>query len=132
MRLFYFYSMTTFDQILFNVFNHFKKRFPKKANSIAIFYITFLQTSIVLFLGVFFSLFLSQMNVSTMSSNKAWILFIVVCIGFYFKNWIQYSGKKRIALNAKKTKVRTKSYNIYLLWFLPLAIIGLSVILMKA
>jgi len=124
--------MTIFDQLLFSVFNHYKKRFPKKANSIAIFYITFLQTSIVLFLGVFFSLFLSQMNVSTMSSNKAWILFIVVCIGFYFKNWIQYSGKKRIALNAKKTKVRTKSYNILVLWFIPVAIIAVSIILLQA
>lgn len=67
-----------------------------------------------------------------MSSHKAWILFVVVCIALYFKNWIQYSGKKRIALNAKKTKVKTKSYNIYLLWVLPLAIIGLSIILMQA
>jgi hypothetical protein len=124
--------MTTFDQILFNVFNHFKKRLPKKANSIAIGYITLLQASIVLFLGVFFSVFLRQMHVSTMSSNKAWILFGVACIGLYFKNWIQYSGKKRIALNAKKTKVKSKSYNIYLLWFLPIAILGLSIILMQA
>lgn len=67
-----------------------------------------------------------------MSSNKAWILFGVACIGLYFKNWIQYSGKKRIALNAKKTKVKSKSYNIYLLWFLPIAILGLSIILMQA
>lgn len=132
MRFFYFYSMTIFDQFVFNVFDHYKKGLGKKANRLAVFYITLLQASILLFLGVFFAVFLRQMHVATMSGEKAWTLFFISCIAIYFKNWIQYSGKKRISLNAKKTKVRMKTFNIYMLWILPFAIIGMSLILLQA
>ncbi|NQX86268.1 MAG: hypothetical protein HRT67_10260 [Flavobacteriaceae bacterium] len=124
--------MTTFDQFFFNIFNYYKKRCPKKANSIAIFYITLLQSTVLLFVSVFFIVFLKQMKMSSMASDKVWMLFCVAAIGLYFKNWIAYSGKKRVALNAKKTGVKSKSYSIYLLLLLPLAILGLSVILLQA
>lgn len=124
--------MTVFDRMVFSMFNHYKVRFKKKANAISIIYISVLQITLLLVLGVFFSVFFNQMNVETMSSENAWLLFTIASIILYFKNWIQYSGKKRRVLNAKNTRSKTNNFNVYMLWLLPLAFIALSVLLRKA
>ncbi|WP_425076568.1 hypothetical protein [Psychroserpens sp. S379A] len=124
--------MTTFDIFFFSIFSHYKTRFKQKANTIAVFYISVLQIALLFLLGSFFAVFLSQMNVATMSSSKAWTLFIIASVIIYFKNWIQYSGKKRKVLNAKTNKSKSKLYSIWLLWLLPIACIGLSIIILKA
>lgn len=124
--------MTVFDTMVFTMFNHYKVRLKRKANRLSIFYVSILQITILLFLGVFFSIFFNQMNVDTMDSDKAWILFTIASIIIYFKNWIQYSGKKRRVLNAKSTRRKTKHYNVYFLWLLPIGIITVSIILLKA
>ena len=123
--------MTIFDTMVFSMFNHYKIRFKRKANTISIFYISILQMAILLFLGVFFSIFFNQMNVETMSSSKAWVLFVIASVIIYFKNWIQYSGKKRRVLNAKSTRTRTKSFNVYLLWLLPIGLVYISILLIR-
>ena len=123
--------MTTFDIFFFNIFNHYKARFKKRAITLAIFYVTLLQVSILLLLGVFFGAFFKQLNVDTMSSSKAWTMFIIVSILIYFKNWIQSSGRKRSVMNAKLSKNKSKQYNILLLWLLPISCIALSVVLMQ-
>lgn len=124
--------MTAFDSLFFRFFNHYKTKKSKKANSIATFYITVLQCSLLLLLGVFFAGFFRQMHVDTMSASKAWALFVLVTIFIYFKNWMQYGGRKRKVLNAKIIKNKKISYNIWLLWLLPIAILGLTYILFQA
>jgi len=124
--------MTVFDAMVFSMFNHYKIRLKRKANTISIFYISILQMAILLFLGVFFSIFFNQMNVDTMSSSKAWVLFVIASFIIYFKNWIQYSGKKRRVLNAKSTRSRTKIFNVYILWLLPIGIVFITILLLKA
>ena len=124
--------MGTFDILFYHFFNHFKLKKNKKANSIATFYVTVLQCSLLLLLGVFFAGFFRQMHVDTMSASKAWTLFILVAIFLYFKNWMQYGGRKRKVLNAKIIKKKKLPYNIWLLWLLPIVIFGLTYILFQA
>jgi len=124
--------MTTFDIFFFSIFSYYKTRLKKKANTIAVFYISTLQIALIFLLGCFFAVFLNQIHVNTMSSSKAWTLFIITSAVIYFKNWIQYSGKKRMVLNAKTNKSKSQLYSIWLLWLLPIACIGLSIIILKA
>lgn len=122
--------MTLFDQLFFNSFNYYKNgTFKKKANAIAILYITIVQTSFLLVLGVFFAEFFNKMHVATMSSTKAWVLFVLASLLLYFINWIQYSGKKRKIMNANQKK--KSNYGIFTLWLIPAVAIFLAVIFMK-
>ncbi len=124
--------MTIFDALFCHVFQHYKNRKSKKANSIAVFYITFLQCSLLLVLGVFFAGFFRSMHVETMSAGKVWMLFALAVVLIYFKNWMKYGGRKRNVLNAKMLKNKKLKYSIWLLWFLPLAILGLAWVLFQA
>ncbi|MBT8305096.1 MAG: hypothetical protein KJP09_11545 [Bacteroidia bacterium] len=124
--------MTISDQFFFTVFQHFKKNHKKIASKLAIAYISLLQISLLLLFGVFFSVFFSQMNVSTMSSDKAWALFFLLSVIIYFKNWMQYSGKRRNVMNAKMSNRKTKKHSIWLLMLLPIACVALSVVLSNA
>lgn len=71
------------------------------------------------------------MKVNTMSSTKAWTLFIITTLILYFKNWMQSSGKKRLVLKAKMNKNKSQDYNFWVLCLLPIACIFLSVLLLK-
>ena len=125
--------MTLFDTVFYNIFSYYKSTLKQKANSIAVIYITILQISILLLLGVFFAGFFRQMNMVTMSASKAWTLFVLIAIFVYFKNWMQYTGKRRMMINAKMNKKKSKNtYNIYLLWLLPIAILGLTYVVFQA
>jgi len=124
--------MSLSDQFFFNVFSYYKKRYKKNATKIALVYINMLHVLVLLVLGVFFSVFFRQMNTHVMSSEKAWILFVIAAIIICFKNWIQYSGKKRKVMNAKISSRKSKHYSIWLLWALPLMCLALSIILSKA
>lgn len=122
--------MTVFDQLFFNSFNYYKNgTFKKKANAIAILYITLVQSSFLLVLGVFFAEFFSKMHVATMSQNNAWPLFILASLLLYFINWIQYSGKKRKIMNANQK--RKSNYGIFTLWLIPAVALFLAIIFMK-
>lgn len=124
--------MTIFDAVFFHFFQYYKTKKSKKANSIATFYVTVLQCSLLLLLGVFFAGFFRQMHVSTMSAPKAWTLFVLVSVFLYFKNWMQYGGRKRKVLNAKMLKKKKLSYNIWLLWVFPVVILVLTYVLYQA
>jgi heme/copper-type cytochrome/quinol oxidase subunit 3 len=125
--------MTIFDTLFFNVFQHYKPTQKKKANTIALYYITGLQCSLLLLSGIVVSSFLNEMNSGTMSSGNAWALFIMACIFLVFKNWIQYSGKKRKVLNAKlNNKKKPELYNILLLWALLVSALVLSITMLIA
>lgn len=124
--------MTVSDQLMFSVFKYYKSKYKQKANSIAVIYITVLESSVVLFLGVLSARFFRQMHVNTMPSDNAWILFGLTVVFLYFKNWLKYSGKKRRVLNANQTKYKTKTYNIFVLWLLPLVIVMFSFAILRA
>lgn len=124
--------MSIFDVFFLNLVLHFKNKKSKKAIKIATIYVSILQCSLLLLLGVFFAGFFKQMNVQTMSSSKAWTLFTIVVIGVFFKNWMQYSGKKRNLLNAKRLQQKKQTYSIWMLFVLPFIVLGLTYIVFHA
>jgi len=124
--------MSIFDSLFFNVFKYYKDTKSKKANQLATVYISILQCAILLLLGVFFAGFFNQMHMDTISQDKGWTLYILASIFLFFKNWIQYTGRKRSVLNAKMMKRRSRSYSIFMLWLLPVACIVLAVIIWQA
>ena len=120
--------MTIFDVLFYNVFQHYKPTQKKKANSIALYYINILQCTLLLIVGIVITTVLKDTNISTMSSGNAWTLFILVCLFLIFRNWIQYSGKKRKLLNVKfNSKKKPELYNIWLLWALLVSAIILAI-----
>ena len=121
--------MTLFDSLYFNVFNHYKSSHKSKAKTISLYYISILQITLLLLCGVLLAVFLKQMNVITMSSSKAWTLFIIASLIILFKNWMQYSGKKRNILNTKFKK--KESHNSWVLWLLPVGCITLSILIIN-
>ena len=124
--------MSLFDSLFFNVFKHYKDAKSKKANQIATVYLSVLQCAILLLLGVFFAGFFNQMNMDTMSQDKAWALFIMFSIFIFFKNWMQYAGRKRKVLNAKMLKKKGANYSVFMLWLLPVACVLLAAVIWQA
>ena len=124
--------MNTFDILFYNIFTYFKPKYKQKSNGIALTYVSILQCALLLLLGVFFARFFNQMNMSTMSKEKAWTLFILVSGVVFFKNWMQYTGKRRMMINAKMNKKSNRHYNIGLLLFLPIIVLVLTFILFQA
>jgi len=124
--------MNYFNQLYLTVFNRFKGRYKQKANTIALFYTTVLQIALVFLGGVFFIKFLEQMKVVVMSSSSTWTLFVLTVVFIHFKNWVNYSGRKRRVLNAKLSNKKDLGYSLFVLIALPIAIIALSVLFYKA
>jgi len=120
-----------FDQLFFNVFNYYKDKKYKKANTIAIVYITLLHSALLLFLGVFFSEFFKQMRLTTLTNNEVWLIYFLGIIGLYFMNWIQYSGRKRNIRRANLSKNKSEHRSIVILWLIPILCILLSIIFLK-
>ncbi|WOD44740.1 hypothetical protein [Hwangdonia lutea] len=124
--------MTVFDQFYYSIFSFYKKRYKQKANTLALMYVSVLQISLVFLLGCFFAAFFNQLHADTMSSTSAWTLFIIGSIGIHFKNWIQYTGKRRMMINAKMIKKKKPQTNIWLLWVLPFVVLGLAYVVFQA
>lgn len=124
--------MTVFDQFFYSMFSFYKKRYKQKANTIALVYISVLQISLVFLLGCFFAAFFNRMHADTMSNTSAWTLFVLVSIGIHFKNWMQYTGKRRMMINAKMVKKKKPKTNIWLLWVLPFLVLVLAYIIYQA
>jgi len=124
--------MTVFDQFFYFIFTKYKARYKQKANTIALFYTSILQIALAFLLGCFFAAFFSQMHVNAMSSDKAWILFVIIALAIHFKNWISYNGKTRKVMNAKFNKKKAPKYNLALLLVLPFICIVIGLILLQA
>jgi hypothetical protein len=124
--------MNYFNQLYLTVFNRFKGRYKQKANTIALFYTSVLQIALLFLGGVFFIKFLEQMKVVVMSSSSTWTLFVMTAVFIHFKNWVNYSGRKRRVLNAKLSNKKDLGYSLFILIALPIAIIALSVLFYKA
>jgi len=123
--------MTFFDQLFYSCFQHYKPKHKQKANTIALYYISTLQCALLLLSGFFLAFFLKQMHTTSMTAEKAWLLFIIGCVILVFKNWVQYSGKKRKIMNAKNLKHKEQQYSLWLLWALLCGTMALSVILLQ-
>ena len=123
--------MSFFNQLFLTVFYRFKGRFRQKANNIALYYTSTVQIALLLLAGIFFIKFLQQMKVVVMSGSNAWLLFIMTAGFIHFKNWVNYSGRKRRVLNAKLSNKKELGYSLVILIALPLGIIGLSILLLK-
>ncbi|WP_458628402.1 hypothetical protein [Winogradskyella sp. PC D3.3] len=117
-----------FDSYYMIIFNHYKKAFGKRSLDIALFYITFLELSIILALAAFLMAFASQMKTALMSNTKFWILYGLIALFIISKNWMRYNGKKRNILNAKQKR---KDTSIFLLWLLPLGSFAIAFILLQ-
>jgi hypothetical protein len=124
--------MNTFDILFYNIFSHYKTKYKQKANTIAITYVSILQCALLLLLGVFFAGFFRQMHMDTISKDKAWTLYVLISIFMFFKNWMQYTGKRRMMVNSKMNKKKSNTYNVYLLWALPFAVLGLTYVVLQA
>ncbi|AUP79787.1 hypothetical protein [Flavivirga eckloniae] len=124
--------MNLFDVLFYNIFSRYKAKYKQKANTIAITYVSVFQCSLLLLLGVFFAGFFRQMHMVTISREKAWILFALIAVFIFFKNWMQYTGKRRMMINAKMNKKKAQHYSLWLLWLLPLATWGLIYVLFQA
>ena len=124
--------MSYFNKLYLTVFSRFKSRFKQKANTIALFYVSLVEIGLTLLIGVFFIKFLDQMKVVIMSGSNAWLLFIMTALFVHFKNWVNFSGRKRRVLNAKLSNKKELQYSLFILIVLPLAIIGLSLLMLKA
>ena len=125
-------SMNYFNQLYRTVFNRFKGRFKQKANTIALYYVSVVEIALILLLGVFFIKFFDQMKVVVMSGSNAWLLFVMTAVFIHFKNWVSYSGRKRRVLNAKLSNKKGLEYSLFILIVLPIGIIGLSLLMLKA
>jgi hypothetical protein len=75
---------------------------------------------------------LDQMKVVVMTGADAWLLFIMTAVFIHFKNWVSYSGRKRRVLNAKLSSKKGLKYSSFLLIVLPIGIVGLSLLMLKA
>ena len=124
--------MNFFDQLYLTIFNRFKGRYKQKANTIALYYTSVLQIALLFLGGVFFIKFLEQMKVVVMSSSNTWVLFVLTAVFLHFKNWVNYSGRKRRVLNAKLSNKKDLGYSMVILIALPIAITALSVLFYKA
>lgn len=125
-------SMNYFNQLYWTVFSRFKGRFKQKVNTIALYYVSVVEIALILLLGVFFIKFLDQMKFVVMSGSNAWLLFVMTAVFIHFKNWVSYSGRKRRVLNAKLSNKKGLEYSLFILIVLPIGIIGLSLLMLKA
>lgn len=121
-----------FDHLFFSAFEAFKPRYKRSANNLAILYISILQTLIFFIIGVFFEVFIENLNISPLSADKIWAFLILGTVIIFFKNWIQYSGKKRKVLNSKITRTQEKKTSHLGLLLFPLGCLVLLIILTQA
>ena len=124
--------MTNFDALFISVYKRYNPKYKRKANRIALLYISFLKAALLLLLGVFFAKFFNQMNTNVMSEENAWILFGMAVVGIHIGNWLKYNGKQRSVLNAKMTRKNTSNISAWKLWLIPLGVLSLALILLKA
>ena len=118
-----------FDAFYISFFNYVKPRFKHKASLISNIYVSLVE---ILFYGLivmFFLAFASQMNLIKINTEKCILLSFLTVSIIYFKNWMQYNGKRRIVLNSKSNKRSLQRWKLILL---PLSCIILIIIFFQA
>ena len=112
------------DQFYISFLNTSKKRFGKAALNFSLFYISILEICIVLMLGSFFGAFGSQLHMPLMSSLKTWTLFSLISIFIIVKNWLRYTGKRRLILTAKSSR----KHSLFILIILPILCLAMALL----
>ena len=118
--LYLFDLMGTFQLLFLQVFRYYKKRKLKNANKIALLYVTWVQGLFLLLLAVVLSKFMRSMYIDVLSGTEAWILFAVILVMLFFRNWMVYTGRKQKVLVAKSIKSSSAERNIVTLWLIPI------------
>ena len=121
--------MDYFDRLYFNMLNEYKEIYKSKAKSIAYYYISFLQISLLILFGICLAFFLNEMNVRTMKQEKAWFVFIIAALIILFHNFIRYSGKKGKVVKANMHISKERSYGKFTLWIMPLCCLILAILI---
>ena len=123
--------MTTFDSIYIQVYNQTRERSKKRSKQIAGSYPSVLQVAVLFAVGSFFYVFLNQTNVY-ISSEKAWLMFVVISIFLLFKNWMKYNAKMRSTLNAKYNSKKHTKFQPWVLIGLPFVCLALGILILQA
>lgn len=111
-----------------SAFNVLKVRYGKKAINLALYYFTFLEFSIVFMLFCFFMGFARQFHLLNFPTNNVLTLGFLGIIGLLFKNWMKFTGKHRVILNAK----RHSNLKIWQLILVPLGCLTLGLVFLQA
>ncbi len=125
-------KMNLFDTLYFSVQKQYRPKHKHKANLFALWYVSLLQSGLLLFAGVLIAHFLEGMSTSGLSQDKAWLLF-GMSVGFvFFRNWIMYSGRKQKIMLAKNRKKSSGDYKLWMLWLLLIGVFSLSILMLVA
>ncbi|WP_430408362.1 hypothetical protein [Kordia sp.] len=109
-----------------------KKRKHTKIISLATFYITFLQLSI---LSVLCIVLVRATNSSFLQFYEIYTpVFYIVLAGIvlYIFNALYFNGKRMLQIKNKAIKDKITATDIWKLWIIPIVIFGLGLILLKA
>lgn len=116
------------DAFYISCYNYLKPKYKRNAIKLALLYITFAEITLYSMTGMFFMAFAHQMHILDVNQNKI-ITIVLLLSGFiYFKNWMQYNGKRRNILNAK-SKSKIQKWKLILF---PITCIILGIILYQA
>ena len=124
--------MNQFDTLYFTVQKQYKPKHKQKANGFALWYVSLLQSGLLLFVGVLIAHFFKGMSTSGLSQDKAWLLFGMSVVFVFFRNWMLYSGRKQKIMLAKGRKKASGDYKLWMLWLLLLGVFGLSFMMLVA
>ena len=124
--------MTIFDNLFLSVQKHYKPTYKQKANSYALWYVSLLQSGLLLLSGILIAVFLKGMHTSGMNSENAWLLYVLVVLFLCLKNWLQYSGKKSKIMRANTKKFNPINYSMRTLWLVLIGIFSLCILLLQA
>jgi Ca2+/Na+ antiporter len=124
--------MTFFNKIYLSIFYQLKDKYKQKANTIALWYTSILQITLLFLAGCFFATFLAQMNAQIIGQSKAITFFVIAALVIHFSNWMSYSGKQRKQMNATYIKQKNKHYDLKVLTAVPFIAVLFGFLLLQS
>ncbi|MFD0861982.1 hypothetical protein ACFQ1M_07170 [Sungkyunkwania multivorans] len=128
--------MNFFDQLFYKVLRYYQERARKghfkKAISKAVLYISFLQISTLLLVGLILVKLIGRSYAFSMTETNGWTLFILSSIGIYFYNTLHYNGRKRMKIKSEMIGGHKKTTQIWIYWVVPFAMQALIIIFLQA
>ena len=128
--------MDFFDQIFYKVLTYYQDRAGKgqhaRAVSKAILYISLLEASLVFLLAALILKLVGRNYAFDLTAGKFWTSLILTSIGIYLFNVLQYNGRRRMKIKSRLIGRHKKTTQIIIFWVVPLALIALTLILLKA
>lgn len=124
--------MDIFDKMYLSTYQYVKKFSHKHAKSCARRYVSLIQIGLLMSMGILFVKFSKQMNFIFLNDNSTWVIFILISLFIFFKNWMTYNRKKHAILNSNKIIIKNGVYSIFGLISYQVLIFTLSLIMCKA